>query len=296
MSILNRPSDGLFNMVIVLHKTLLHLGPMSKERLLSLVAPESAVADRAMATYSLRRWTELGLFEEVNSSVQISPANEFPRIKEKAEAALPAVMRRLVLHPNNNGNFWDAEGSRSADMTRALAWMLAQNVYKSEFAGIKEAEQEEIRQLGSGDRSVFRNDTRWNGFKAWASFLGFGYSRRDSFLIDPTIAVRETLGTLFEGSKELPIKTFLTRLAEQLPVLDGGEYRREMESQLSPPTWASPGETEVSSSLSRALLRLHESDVLRIEDRSDSPARMSLVLQGPGRRPVTHLLKGPAFT
>ena len=295
MSILNRPSDGLFNMVVVLHKTLLYEGPMNRDKLLALVAPASVSEDRKMASNSLNRWTDLGLFEESDGNVRISSTVPAPREKAKAEATLPSTMRRLVMAQENNANFWDAEGSASADFTRAVAWMLAQDVYRCAFVANHEAEDVENPQLGEESRSLFRNNTRWNGFKAWAPFLGFGtlgrYPRADAFQIDPTVAVRDSADAVFAATDQLAIGDFMSLLAETLPVVDGGHYRREVESQLNPRYWEPAKEGEISTSLSRALIRLREAGLLRLENRSDSPARMELLLQGKRKLAVTHVIR-----
>lgn len=295
MSILNRPSDGLFNMVVVLHKTLLYEGPMNRDKLLALVAPASVSEDRKMASNSLNRWTDLGLFEESDGNVRISSTLPAPREKAKAAASLPSTMRRQVLAQENNASFWDAEGSASADFTRAVAWMLAQDIYRCVFVANHEAEAVENAQLGEESRSLFRNNTRWNGFKAWAPFLGFGtlgrYPRADAFQIDPTVAVRDSLDAVFAVCGQLAIADFMSLLAEALPVIDGGLYRREVELQLNPRHWESVKEQEISTSLSRALIRLREAGVLRLDNRSDSPTRMEMLLQGKRKLAVTHVIR-----
>lgn len=299
MSILNRPSEGLFNMVIVLYRTLLHEGPMDRDRLLALVAPVSVddttpPSDR-MSHKSLRRWTQLGLFTDSEGKVSISKQLDRPRNKSDAEVALPGIMRNLVFAPANNENFWDAERSASADFTRAVAWMLAQDVYCCASVGNQEAASLENDQISAPDRTLFQNDTRWPGFKAWAPFLGFGvigrYPRSGAFQIDPTGAVRDSLDAVFDNVGELSVADFIDDLAEQLPVIDRGRYRIEVESQLNRSHWEPLEETEISTSLSRALLRLREVGLLRFADRSDSPARMEMRLQGNRRLAVTHIIK-----
>jgi hypothetical protein len=281
-------------MVIVLHKTLLYEGPMNRDKLLALVAPTSVTEDRKMASTSLNRWTSLGLFEEADGTVRISSTLSAPREKAKAAASLPSTMRRLVLAQNNNINFWDAERSASADFTRAVAWMLAQDVYQCVFVANDEAwniEKQQFREVG---RSLFQNSTRWDGFKAWAPFLGFGTLGRcpkaNAFQIDPTVAVRDSLKTVFAASDQLPVGDFMSALAEALPVIDGGNYRIEVESQLNQLHWQPVKEPAISTSLSRALIRLREAGDLRFEDRSDSPTRIEMLLQGKRRLAVTHVI------
>lgn len=289
-------NDGMPNLVLVIFRTLLHEGSMPLERLLQLVAPESVCSDAKRLRSARLRWTQLGLIEENESGVVSVAANlGFSRDKTRAEAQLPNVMARLALAPHNNTNFWDAENSASADFTRGVAWLLAQNVYTTVFVAHHEAEAVEDKQLGGKDRSLFKNNTRWNGFKSWAPFLGFGtletVSGNKAFLIDPTVAVRNSLGAVFDGSNELAVSEFINRLAEQLPVVDRGQYRVEVEAQLDRSHWEQLSEFEISTSLARALLRLREGGELRFADRSDSPVRMQMRLQGGRRLPVTHILR-----
>ena len=289
-------SDAMPNLVVAIFRTLLHEGAMPLDRLLKLIAPESVVSDLKRVRSSRLRWTQLGLFEEGEGDVvRIAPSVDIPRNKGKAERLLPHVMTHLALASHNNAHFWDAEKSASADFTRGVAWMLAQNVYSAVFVANHEAEAVENSQLGGTDRSLFRNNTRWNGFKSWAPFLGFGtletVSGNKAFLIDPTVAVRNNLDAVFTDASELPVSEFVDRLAAQLPVLDRGSYRREVESQLNPRHWEVLKEQEISTSLTRALIRLREAGVLRLDNRSDSPSRMEMLLQGKRKLAVTDVIR-----
>lgn len=118
------------------------------------------------------------------------------------------------------------------------------------------------------DRTLFQTHTRWPGFKAWAPFLGFGvissYPRRGAFQIDPTVAIRDNLDAVFGGTNQMLVSDFMAGLAQALPVIDGGLYRCEVESQLNPRHLESVKEPEISTSLSRALIRLREWRVLRL--------------------------------
>jgi len=245
-----------------------------------------------MARSTLNTWVELGLFAASDDDVvQLATDLSWPRRKEDAEAALPSILRRLVLAPQNNERFWEAEGNRAADFSRAASWILAQDVYSTRFTSHGTAQRVEIEQLLNQDLAVFTNDTRWAGFKSWAHYLGFGLNA-DVFLIDPTIAVSEQLASVFGASNELPVTEFLARLAQELPVVDGGKYRREVEAKLNPAHWKQLAPNEVSTSLSRGLLRLHYGKSIRLDDRSDAPARVSLLGQGDRvARSVTHVIK-----
>jgi hypothetical protein len=93
----------------------------------------------------------------------------------------------------------------------------------------------------------------------------------------------------------MPISEFLDGLAEAVPILDGGRFRAEVESKLCPEKWKAPDSDAISTSLSRALLRLQARGILRFANRSDSESRINLIGRA-GRtvQSVTHVLLGDA--
>ena len=69
----------------------------------------------------------------------------------------------------------------------------------------------------------------------------------------------------------------MRRLAEVLPVLDGGSYRKKVESALDKSQWLQPARDDLlSTSLSRAIWRLIQAGILSPENRADSGDRHSL--------------------
>jgi hypothetical protein len=272
MSILNRPSDGLFNVLIAILRCLVHSGPSPEKKLIDLCGPTTAVSSQDQAKKTLNRWVELGLL--VNDADTIAIASDYAkRLSKKflSNSVIASVAREVTLNPTNNERFWEAEGNRSADFTRAVSWMLAQDIYA--FQPTSHAAAEKLESLQLSDAVAFTNDTRWSGFKSWAHFLGFGfpgYFPSNVFVIDPTSAIHDVVGGLFGSEHRLPISRFLRELAEKLPVLDGGEYRIAMEDKIDKKSWQRPGAKQISQSLSRALLRLRDSGDLRLEDNSDA--------------------------
>ncbi len=117
--------------------------------------------------------------------------------------------------------------------------------------------------------TIVQNDTRWNGLRAWMPYLGFARvtSRWD---IDPTDALRDTLPEVFGSASRLIAAEFLERAASTLPVLDGGKYRQNVESVLKESSWPKPEPGSLSTSLSRALLRLEREGTIKLEQLSDT--------------------------
>ncbi len=56
------PSDGLFNVLIVLTRALVRLGPKPRGELLKACGSDLDAVDPKHLNQSLTRWTELGLF------------------------------------------------------------------------------------------------------------------------------------------------------------------------------------------------------------------------------------------
>ena len=208
--------------------------------------------------------------------------------------ALGGLLRNIVLNPMNNQELNQDGGQLAADLTLALSWTLAQDIYAlpgGTYASIGTLEQS---QFGSSMPYAFRNDTRWNGFRAWAPLLGFGWTEKKSggvsLVVDPTAAVRETLPQVFGDVRELPVDNWVRRAGESLPVLDGGAYRKKVEARLDESAWRPTRDTEVSVSLSAALVRLEGEGVLGLEERSDAPHRSLLGRRHRELRQVSHVV------
>jgi hypothetical protein len=280
MSLLNMPSDGTRGVLVAIFRLLLAEKSVDRERLLSLCAPKG-VADPKHARITLNTWVDLGLFDRSSDDkVSISPL--IPT-KERREDLLAVWASRRALAPENNEHFWEAEKSRSADFTRATAWLLAQDVYEAEHSSWPIVQAIMKIQTPGNDGIFGQNDTRWNGLRAWAPFLGFGgvgNTKGSPLIIDPTDALRHALPIMFGKRTTLAANEFLAAVAEAVPVLDQGAYRQLVENKLreheSPDGWLSPPPGQLSTSLSRALLRLTSDGTLQVKKDSDFPSRARL--------------------
>lgn len=300
MSILNRPSDGLVSVLVALVRSSVILGAMPKNKLLDVCSPKSlGDGKQDMAIKTLNRWVELGCFD-FSDKDELKVTEEYRSKLRKANASpesIGSVAREIVLKQDNNKNFWNDEENRSADFTRAVSWMLAQDIHEFVPTSYSQVEPRVLEQAKSADIVIFQNDTRWSGFVSWATFLGFG--RIDSgkasggYISDPTPALIDVVEKVLPSKKEVSINDFTGDLADILPVLDGGTYRQETEGKLRPEKWKSPGTNVVSTSLSRALLRLESLGIIRLEKKSDSDAQVQLMGRG-GKivRSVTHVKRG----
>lgn len=271
MTILNRANDGLFNLMLVLYEVVLKGGKQSREEVLNTCTP--AGIDSGKIGQTLNRWLELGLFNEADKVISIAK----PYIVDKKLStieirdSLRKITRKIVFNEDNNKNFWDSEKSKSADFTRGISWLLAQDVYTLSTNNHTVIQNLEIAQLPDESKQAIQNDVRWSGLKEWAIFLGFAWEA-DTVVIDPTVAVRDSLDEVFGSNKVLPVEDFLKRLSNELPVIDTGKYRLEIESALNTAEWVKTEDKFLSTSLSRAFRRLEISGVLYFEKRSDTNA------------------------
>ena len=282
MSLLNITNDGKRGVLVAIYRLLLAEKSLERDRLLSLCAP-AGLCDPKHARGTLNTWVELGLFESSGdvTNPKISISQLVPK-EERREDLLSVWASRRALAPENNERFWETEDSRCADFTRAVAWLLAQDVYEAEHSSWPIVQAIMKIQMPGSDGIFGQNDTRWNGLRAWAPFLGFGrmVTVGKPLIIDPTGALRHALPIIFGKRTTLAADEFLASVAEFLPVLDQGAYRQLVENKLreheSPDGWLSPPTGQLSTSLSRALLRVTSDGTLRGEKRADATARARL--------------------
>jgi hypothetical protein len=276
MSLLNLTNDGLPNILVVLYATVAKArAPVSSKDLIEAVAPAGVVPDPRMARTTLNRWIELGLFQVSDGGEQVTLAEAPPNdLRSDADfvRATRVAARRVALSQANNADLWAKEGARAADLTRSLAWLLAQDVYRLQF---REVNGLELTQVADPELRLMQNATRINGLQYWGHFMGF-IRQPGGGDVDPTLAVRETVSDCIAPGGELPATEFIERLSTALPVLDGGGYSvavlNRLERGVLPPL--QPG--QLSHALSRAMFSLLFDQTLQFESRSDVGSAITL--------------------
>lgn len=275
MTVLNTASDGLPNILLVLHHAVLATSkPVAKTSLLETVAPEAALQESEsgkMARQTLNRWIELGLFQEKEGEVTTSARPP----KKLRGPALTAFTRRevcrLSMSEENTPDLWAIEGAKSADLTRSLAWMLAQNAFETRLS---ELEALEAQQITNEELRLLRNSTRQNGLRHWADFLGF--SRGLGGDIDPTVAVRDVLPEILAPREAMQAVEFIDRLGAALPVIDGGRWQTAVLQEVNAASLSPLAPGQLSTAVSRALLGLRASGELLLQNRADVGASITL--------------------
>lgn len=273
MSLLNTTNDGLHNVLVAFCRLLIVAkGESAEADLMRKIAlPSIAHENGRLARSTLNKWVDLGLLIRDDEKIRLS--EYFPRswkaMAEDIEGTVRRAARKCALSAVNNDQLWAYEASRAADFTRALSLLLAQDIYRTGFADLERCE---IDQVSESNLRLLGNGTRTNGLKKWAHFLGF-LRNTDGKEIDPTVAVRESIEWMPLGQR-VQAHEFLARLASDLPVLDGGQYRLAVEEKLDPSALVLPQGEQLSTSLSRALICLKADGTLGFEFLSDAASGM----------------------
>lgn len=302
MSLLNRPSDGLLSVLLALRRAILAYGPQPEDRLVGLCAPASVVpgAKPDMARRTLTRWRQLGFFQQ-DSKGRLTLSPEIATIGADDTDGLRAALLRLILDPTNNATLIaekgsspedDTERSLGSDFTRAACWTLAQDPYRftAKWRSVGGVGVERLQTEQSVKPVPFVNDVRWQGFEEWAAFVGIAWKTVEPsrLVLDPSFAIRSVLPKVFDRTRDLDQRTFLARLAQQLPILDDGQYRTLVQSGIEKP-WRSLGSNEISPCLSVALLHLEENGRIELQTRADAAQKLLLGRDGRELRPLSHI-------
>jgi hypothetical protein len=296
MTVLNQASDGQVNTLITLVRASVRFGPRSRTDLLALCGADLSAVDKSKLNGSFLTWSDLGLFETVGDLTALSEPYRTRLSNDvgKAEARLPSIAREIVLLPDNNTRFWEQKNSKSADLSRGLSWMLAQDVYSLDTSSHEAIEALEAVQVKDMTKRMLQNDTRYNTLKSWMHYLGFGREGA-LFVVDPTVAVRGVIDDVFNSDPSLPARLFLSKLSERLPVLDTGLYRVRVEETLKDSAWEPSAEGVLSTSLSRAIERLVDTGELEFDQRDDNEEGLQMTGVGGRRwRSFPYIRRGPS--
>ena len=280
MTIINYTSDGLHPELISLFRTVAYTKQISVTDLIDVCFPpidKSSDEEKKKKVKeitgrlrgALSRWTDLGLFVENNGVVTLQErfyANRRESIDALTER-LPEFCRNLILQEEHCTPIW-GDGGLTSDFVLGVSWILAQDIYQfpSTWSEVGPIQDKQVK----GQNRLSQNDVRWNGLRYWSRYLGFATGDSTSFQIDPTIAIKSELHSVFGKNRELPAKDFLLTLCNRLPVLDFGNYRTEVELNLNEGYWRKPPEGHLSMSLSLALRRLDLDKSIRLIGKADA--------------------------
>ncbi|MEI7637696.1 MAG: protein DpdG [Syntrophus sp. (in: bacteria)] len=281
MTILNIENDGFHPQLIILFRFVAKSKSVSENELLE----SCSVDDGKRLRSCLTRWTQLGLFTNSENSISINDSFA-PNKKESIDNItnrLPSVCREILLTPEYCLPLWSQDDRTQreyleqnvgtcADFVRAISWLLSQDIYTFKNTWENHVADLEKLQVTSG-KWIFANDTRFNGLRFWARYVGFAIGEGSSFFIDPTSALRQVIPTIFQDTRDLRASQFLEALSMHLPVIDSGSFRNEVEEAIKK---SRPRPNHLSMSLSYALRRLELDQVIALDSRADTGDTLSL--------------------
>lgn len=281
MSIINNAHPGSsLNILNLVDRILWRRNkPIARTELLDLLKPENLPkSDNASWRFekNLDFWIKEGLWHK-------DEAELISLSKGSTDSKLPhRVLDLIVRNLNQASDASILDDKRTEPFIRAMTCLLIQRTYTfagggSVVSGKNGNGQEAINKWLPGERGI--NETNeLSSFLQLGFFLGFLEPLGSGYIVDPTSAIQPYLKEIFHDKKDLPIKVFIGRLAEKIPLLDGGRFWNLIEPLMKELGWASDSDEYVSASLSHALVRLENSFVLDFKKESDAKDSMQLQL------------------
>jgi len=133
MTIINQTNDGLYSQLIVLFRAVAYSGKIEAEELIRICSPGKASGSTDLNNLrgALARWVDLGLFQRIDSRIQLDQRY----VKEKGVSIdeltnkLPSFCRELILKKINALPLWGEKPGVASDFVRGISWLLAQDIY-----------------------------------------------------------------------------------------------------------------------------------------------------------------------
>jgi hypothetical protein len=249
-------------------------GRLAPETLKASVVPEGLSKGSGGEKYftdTLRELTNIHVLDFRDGQISLSASEDGVR----GPGAMRALVRSGAMRAECESDLWEKDEAGSLillgarDLVRVFSWFLNLDVLGAPYVYSKSANSLERLQLEQTDENLIMNDTRWLPFVRWGRYLGLlsemsmysGAGRSDSAVIpDPTVALRSVLPRCVPVGEWVPLSTVLNAIAEELPVLDGGIFRRAIQDH-GAPEW----DTDCSPSLSLAFEHLRASGDIELD-------------------------------
>ncbi|WP_152985531.1 protein DpdG [Pseudomonas taeanensis] len=299
MSMVNNAHPGSsLSLLHLIDRVLLRKGKsVARTEILELLRPEFLPkSDNAEWRFekNLDFWIKEGLWSEDESGVLTIPV-------DATEKNLPErVLALIVVNTKQATDQSILDDKRVEPFFRAMTCLLAQQAYT--FMGGEVVEpgkngnaQEAVNKWLPGDRGLNLSN-ELTIFLQYGEFLGFLEPFKEGYILDPTRAIEPYLDLVFGGEEKLSLKTFLGKLSEKIPLLDGGRFRNLLEPLMQELGWHPHGANQISPALSHALVRLENAFRLRFDKASDDGNSMQLQLPNGVIRHVGEVFYIPEVT
>lgn len=260
-------------MWVVLRAIMATPGGLTRDEVIDAVCPATMVVETPQqGAHAQRALDTLIRFGLVTSERESEQAVTAPKGEDRASFAR-RLRRTLLGDPDP-----DASEPQPEDLRRAVAWLLSQSPNKPLDQAVADQELP----------GLFTNDTRWNTFRYWATFLGFGREwplAGGGLSADPTAVVDDVLNhpasSPIERGKAIEVQRVLLHLQAELSILA--------------PTMSDDSRA-IAPSLAYALRSLEHAGKVKLEGRADAPASVTLPAGAgaPNDTLVSHITIGKA--
>lgn len=214
---------------------------------------------------AVKTLADLGIVQKTGGDVELADGAQALALDDVV--GFNSLLRRSVLAPARNVGIADsADLDGPKDLVRALAWLLTRDpATPLDFDMVVNLQD---GAFPSHLPPPFVNDVRWGYFVYWAPALGFAArSLLDEggpakLVPDCTVAVRETVLSLWGRGQSVRPSEAIDRILLELPVLPGGAYSRSLKLEVP--------EGGICLALSNALLTGAEVGWITLERDSDA--------------------------
>jgi hypothetical protein len=217
--------------------------------------PAAANDRRPMIAGTIGESIRMGLLTEEDDTIGLQP--------ELVKADAEATLRRLPLHLADL--IFAADNAENHDLALSIAWFLGLPVLTPPVNW--DAVQTTITSQGVNQMLELSNNARYSQFRDWVCFLGFAWrDPRGAIVPDPTPQLRGRLPSIFRDETTITLEEATKRIAEAIPVMEGGTFRDQVEKFV---TTRPPG--YLSESTATAWSRLADEGLVELIYEADAP-------------------------
>jgi hypothetical protein len=269
--------------IFALARLIGRLGEPTRERVMDLLQPAEDGAKQDAARTTIKEAIDAGVVVQERESGKLWLSDEARQAVVSADGFRRYMASRLCgIRDVNGDNYY---------LNQFTAWYAVQNeTALSLRSGINLAAAFNDHLYPNQDGRTI-NDTKLNGWRNWAAYLGWGTSYKmgtaDFILPNAVVRVGDLLPMVFGTDREsLPVSEFMRRLSAFAPELDDGAlYQVAWEANFpatDPPYF--------SLMLSTALRTLHETGVLALRRDADAAQLRRLYpAEGTPHRAISHI-------
>ena len=278
MSMFNSAHAGSqINLLCMIYRTIsANEGKYSIEEISKLCRPENLPTRK---DHRKRFGENLSFWMEPSHQLWDENENSKLRITRKSRDESPSAIAEVTndaLFAEEISSLLEKNISNTEGLLRSLCCILASDRFL--FNSQEIIDNDSLQSLFSEalPTKFIPNNAEKPVIQAYGYFLGYLEKYEGGYVVDPTRVIRSLLPKIFFDKAVLSIKEFLQRLSNMIPILDGGNYRIDIEKEMQRNGWQfTNSSNELSESLSTALGRLEALYEVKTKPNSDDVNQMS---------------------